>query len=331
MRPESATTIVRPELALYLSEFDAEGAAKRFIGRRAAPIYVSDNQTGEYGIVNRESFQKRTDSHRAEGAGYARITGKVSKATYSTEEYGLEETLDDRQAARLRPTFELEQLAIRHLWYQMLLDYEYRVHAAYTGLGLTNTNVSTAWTTTDSAKPINDFQTQFDNLAKSCGAAPSDLSIIIPQADWRELLAVAQVNDKIKYTYPGIQPAELTGAQVANMLGVKEVLIAGAYYDTTEEGYAASLSAIWTSGVIYIGLLSPEGAPLNAESAFRTVVWNEGSNGDSLASNISTMDYVTVESYRDEVVRGDVIRARWNTDEVAMGDADLFVRKLTNT
>lgn len=320
MRPESTSAILRPDLTAVAQEYDAEKAATKFIGRRAAPIFNSPIYSTTYPVVKRENFVKRTEDGRAPDGSYNRITGEWGTGTFTCQDHGIEYPIDDERRRRYSRYIDAESAATRMLHFQALLNHEYRVAALYSGAGLTNHNVTTAWTTTATAVPLADLRAGIDALSDACGAAPGDISLIIPRTDFHEMLACTTVNAKILYTYPGMQPAELTAQQVAAMLGIKEVLVARGAIDSTEEGVAVSMGQLWTAAVMYLAVLAGENDPLDAPSATRTIQWTEDSP-----------EFPVIESYRDEKVRGDVLRERVNTDEVLTAEADLMAYKITNT
>ncbi len=320
MRSESTLVTYRPDLSAQVNEYDAEKAATRFIGRLAAPVFTVPEASGGYPIINRENFKKPANAKRAEGAKFNRITGEFGKGTFDCEEYGLEYPIDDRKRRRYRNLIDAEAAGSKVLWFQLLLGHEIRVATLYSGAGFSNTNVATDWSTTATAVPLDDIATGIETLEDNCGVGPADVSMIIPRPDFRELQRTAQVIDKTKYTYPGLQPALLQATQVAAMLGIKQVLIARSSYDTKEEGVTESMSQIWTAGVMYLAVLADDEGPLEEPSAARTMMWD-----------VNAPEMPVMESYREENIKSDIVRARMDTDEVLTGAVNLFAYKLTNT
>jgi len=320
MRPESSSVIFRADLAAIAMEHNARIDGK-FIGQYAAPVFDTPACDGTYPIMRRANFQKPASTKRAEGAGYNRIIGQFGQGNYACEENGLELPVDDRRKRRYASMFDAEASVTRMGVYQVALAREARVAALYAGAGFTNHNVTTAWTTTASATPLDDIASGVDALSDNCGADPGEVSLIIPRADFREMCRTDQVNEKLMYTYPGVQPAQLTPLQVAAMLGIKRVLVPAVAYDSTEEGYAASMSQIWPSGVMYICVLANPGEDLEVPSVARTVRWTA-----------DAPETPVVESYREDKTRSDIVRVREDTDEILLGDSvDLFCYQLTNT
>ena len=320
MRPESTSMTYRAELTAIVNEYDVEKAAARFIGRRAAPVFEVAECAGEYPIMRRANFKKPATTTRAEGAKFNRIIGQFGKGNYACDENGLAYPVDDRMKRRYTMLIDAEAAAARILWYQLLLSHERRVAALYSGGGFTNTNVATAWSTKATALPLDDLLTGIEQLEDKSGAGGEDISLIIPRADFREMLSTAQVVDKTKYTYPGLQPALLKPLQVAAMLGIKEALVARSVYDSKEEGVAETNTQIWTAGVMYLAVLAADNEDLEQPSAARTMLWTR-----------SAPELPVMESYRDEDATSDIIRARMDTDELLIGETDLFVYQLTNT
>jgi hypothetical protein len=96
-------------------------------------------------------------------------------------------------------------------------------------------------------------------------------------------------------------------AAIAEALGVKEVLVGKAYYDTAGEGKAASTSAIWGNTNIWVGNLANGGglSSMLSGGAQYTITWSR------FASDIGTFEYeepqtksliTGVEEYRTEKV-----------------------------
>jgi hypothetical protein len=311
---------MRPDLSAQVNEYAERKAAARFVAPAAAPIFRSPDQNGTYPIMRRSNFKKRTDNARNEGGRYNRIVGEFGQGNFACDEHGLENPVDERRRKRYAQYFDAEKSAANMTWFQNMLNWEYRVSTLFSGGGWTNTNVATAWSTTASGVPLTDLQTGIDALQDNCGVSSFDISLIIPRADYQEMNLTAQIIDKVKYTYPGIQPTSLSAQQIANMLELKRVLVAQSVQDSTEEGVAETNAQIWTAGVMYLAVLCDVDDDLEEPSAARTVLWT----GDS-------PEIPVIESYREEAIRSDVIRVRDDTDEVLIGATDLFVYKLTNT
>jgi hypothetical protein len=318
MRPTSSTATLRRDLAAAAMEYDADAARMMFIGQRLAPLCLVGEPSAKYPILTRENFLKTVETRRAKDGRYNRSEGEFDTGTYDCEEHGLEAPLDDAKVRRYASFFDMEQAETRRLYHNLLLDHERRVRAAWTGF--TAHAATTAWANAASAVPIQDILTGCRTLEQNCGMPRSMFSLAVSQLDFQYLSNCASVTDRIKYSYPGILPGQLTAQIVAAILGIKEVLVAGSAYDTKEEGITPSLSQVWASGSAWLAVLAAERSSIDQPSAARTFLWT----GDS-------PDLVVAETYREEGVRGDVLRVRQNTDEALTAEIDLLVYEITTT
>ena len=91
---------------------------------------------------------------------------------------------------------------------------------------------------------------------------------------------------------------------LAEYFGVDRVLVAGGVYNNANKGLAKSIARIWSSSYAMLCVTSSGGQDLREPSLGRTFMWTQDSPTP-----------VVVESYREEQIRSNVIRARQNTAE----------------
>jgi len=324
--PQTAGLTFRRDLSQVAREFDDTLGAQLFMARLMAPELAVPEVAATYPVWTRENFKKNDESsNRNEHGGYQRIDAEFSSLNYTTEEHGLEFKLDDRRMARFRTFLDFEQHATRVLRYKHLQKLEIRVRTLFeTTMGLTNTNVATAWTTTGSAVPISDIHTAADKITQKTGIPREQLELFIPTVDFDEMMLTDNIIDLVQNTFArnqGVRPQNLREADVAHMMGIKAVHKLASYFDSADEGQAESNSAIWTEGVMYLGIFSTGGAGLESMSPARTFVFDADGGPD----------IPIMERYRDETVRSDILRIRDDTDEAITAETDLFVQKITNT
>jgi len=307
MDRENTNVIIRPDLNAQVAEYMAQRAAGRFVAPRVAPLFRSPTATGQYPIFRRAAFKKKAELKRNPNGSYNTIKGFFGQGNFACDDNGIEDPLDDAMRRKYASLFDAEAAASSILAHQILLGWESRVAALFSGGGFTNTNVATAWSTTATAVPLDDLQTGIDKLCDTWGCIPGDISLVIPRADFVEMNRTAQVVNKALYTYPGVQPANLSAMQIAAILGIKEVLVAQSVYDSKEEGIAETNAMCWTAGVMYLTVCCGEDDPMEIPSAARTVLWVDDSP-----------ELPTMETYRSDDRRADIVRARANTDEILL-------------
>jgi len=275
-------------------------------------------ETSSYPVMQRENFLKPSTTARGADGSYPRIVGEFDTQNYTCEENGLEYPLDDKKAARYATYFSFERHGARMLRHQILLAQEIRIASLILDAAtFTAADAATAWSTAASATPIADVLDACETIESKTGMPREMFSLICPRTDYRYFVQADDTKAQFQSTYnmsDGVIPALLQRSQIAAMLGIKEVLVAGAGYDTAGEKAAESLSQIWAAGHVMVAVLGNEGDDLEENpSIARTMLWTEDS-----------ADNVVMESYREDKVRATILRARHNTDEVLTAEPDLM-------
>ena len=307
--PSAALTTQRPDLASSFMEFDLEANRSGFIGAQVFPMIPVAKQLGSFGYIPIEQLLKDRDTLRAPGAGYNRSEFTFTKATYACEEHGAEEPIDDREAQMYADYFNAEQLAALRAHSAVLRNYEKRVAAAVFN-ATTWTSYTTAiteeWDTKAAAVPIADVKTASQAVFTQCGMWPN--ALICNKKVWQNLRYTNEVIDLIKYA--GItdpRPGTITTQAVAQAMDLEMIIVAGGVKDTAIEGQAASLASIWSDEYAMVCKVATTDDP-REPCIGRTFHWSE--DGSEFAG--------TIESYRDDRVRSDIVRARHDIDEVVL-------------
>ncbi|MBI5023777.1 MAG: hypothetical protein HZC18_02120 [Candidatus Omnitrophica bacterium] len=139
-----------------------------------------------------------------------------------------------------------------------------------------------------------------EKVRANCGIDPN--ALICSKANIDRLMDNTGIKDSIKYV------ARLTEAEILNaladILGLKKIVVGKAIYNSAKEGQSFVSADIWNDDYAMIGVVAEDGQNLVLPSVGRTFLWASDSP-----------DNATVESYRDEVHRSDVFRVRQNVDE----------------
>ena len=109
--PSTTLTSLRPDLGGSFMELDMEAQKRRMIGPILfTPVEVS-KPDGKLGKIPIEELLKPATVVRASGAPYPRQQYTFTDDTYSTKDYGIEEVVDERNAATYSDFFNAEQVA----------------------------------------------------------------------------------------------------------------------------------------------------------------------------------------------------------------------------
>jgi len=308
--------ITRTDLSSTFSEFDERMDRRKFIGPRVFRPRVVAIQSADVGKVPIEALLRTPPDTRAPGGGYRRDDIEFDKFSYATEGRGRERTLDDEQLAIYRDMIDAEQLAARAVEDIVLRNYEIAVAAAvyntttWTGAALT-TAITNEMDDHENATPIDVVEAARQKVIDGTGLVPNALICNRKQA-WH-MRQTAQIVDRLKYA--GFDnPRNFTIQALAECLDLDFVLVAGGLDNTANEGQAASISQIWSDEYMMVARVAVTDDP-QEPCIGRTFLWDGDGPG---APGTDEELAVIVEEYREEAVRGGVIRARLNRDLVVM-------------
>ncbi len=115
----------------------------------------------------------------------------------------------------------------------------------------------------------------------------------------------AQIIDRLKYAgFQNPDKYNINEAAVAQGLGLDEVLVAGAVYNSADEGQTAVVASIWPTTKAILSINARTDNP-KEPCLLRTFHW--GGDGSTIGT--------AFETYREEPKRADVLRARMQTGE----------------
>lgn len=303
MRPASGTTVYRPDLGVAVMEY-FESPAMGYIGLQVMPIFEVADMSSTYPVIPKEVMLKIQDVNRAPRGKYNRGDWEYEAGKYSTSEKGWEEPIDDAERRHLdrRAPGLADRVATQRALGMIMRSQEKRVaDKLFNAVRFTPHAVGTEWNTAASAKPIADTKDAISTFRTQCGMLPD--ALVMSWTTRQDLTNCAEVVDRLKYTFPGIEIANMTDAQLAQCLGVPRILVGGAIYDSAKRNKAATISDIWNYEYTALVKIS-SGDDISMPGFGRTFLWTEDSPDNAI-----------VESYRDDSRRSDIIRVRHHCDE----------------
>ncbi len=327
-----STAAVRLDLSGTFFEFDLEASWKGFIGPRVLRPRMVGMQAANVGRVPLEALFVTQNDNRASSAGYGRAKWKFDTWSYATQEHGWEEALDDHNVAIFRDLFDAESIAAQRCQDVVMRNFELAVAAAIFNTG-TWTNGSRAagneltvacgstyggdtfgpaWSSKSSCTPIDDVELLKRRVRANSGMEPN--AVILNQVSSWNAANSDQVTTRIKYS-DFQDPRTLSDfTMISNLLAqmwqVKYVLIAGGHKNTANQGQAAAVSRIWSDSYVMAARVAETDDP-REPCIGRAFMWPEdGAAAPGTDEEIA----VLVEEYREEGVRGSVVRSRTNYD-----------------
>lgn len=306
--PSSSLATLRPDLQQSFEQFDLEMNETGFIALKACPVVEVGQASGTFGIIPIEQLLTLPDDKRAPGSGYSRDKWTFRTDSYTTQEHGVEEPVDDNEQAMYVHYFSAEQIAARRARSAVMLNMERRVASllfdtsTWTGASLT-TAVSTPWSTVASATPISDVEAAVQKVYANSGIWPNTL--VISRKVFRNLRNCAQIVDRLKYSgLYNVDSKNITVELLAQVFDLQQVLVANAAYNSAAQGQSAALASTWSDSYAMVGYIHG-GEDFKAPTIARTFHWS--ADGSTIGA--------TMETYRDETVRGTIVRCRQQTQE----------------
>lgn len=307
--PSTSLSTLRPDLSGSLMEFDLAMDRQGFVGYRALPVLDVMKSSGSFGKIPIEQLLQQRDTNRAPGAGYSRGKFTFTKDTFATEEHGAEEPIDDRQAELYAEYFDAELISTERARDAVLRNAEKRVADLLFNTGTwTGSSLSTAaavpWSTAATAAPITDVDNARQKVWNGSGIWPNCL--IINRRNFHLLRMTAQVIDAVASQGAGnaAKARDITIALLASVFDLDYILVAGSAKNTAIEGQAAAVSQIWSNSLAMVCKIATTN-DIQEPCIGRTMHWAQ--DGSQINGQ--------VETYRDETVRGDVVRVRHDVDE----------------
>jgi hypothetical protein len=316
--PSSSLSTLRPDLAASFEAFDLEAEKAGYIGSKVFPVIDVASQSGNFGKIPLSQLLQQRDTKRNPGSGYARGNFTFESATYSCEEHGAEEPVDDRERQMYAEYFDAEIIAARRAYNAVLRNAEMRVASAVFNSGASAwssgdaslyTDVATAWTTANvaSAVPLTNVEAAVQKVYDNSGLWAN--ALIVSKKTFRTLRNTSQVIDRIASSGAGDRnlASDVTVQMLQQAFDLDYVIVGGGSKNTAIEGQTASVGQIWSDGFAMVCRVATSN-DFREPCIGRTFHWSgDGSSADG-----------TMESYREEQSRADVIRVRHDVDEVVL-------------
>ena len=308
MRPTSDTALQRPDLGQAVFETMQAAPSMGFIGLQVMPIFPVSQTAAEYPVIPKEALFNLLETARNSKGGYNRGEEQFESGFYKTVEKGLERKKDDRYVKIYGSMFNYELVIANILMQNILRSQEYRVAAKiFNATNFTAHNAGTNWATAASCVPRDDVDDGKETM-RALGVVSDTL--VLNYTAYMLATQCDDVQEKVYQIFPDTaKTGQISAAHLATYFDVPKLLVAGSLYNTANRGQDASLSDIW--GSQYCMLCKTSSGDVTEPCIGRTFKWNEGASAE-----------VIVEEYRDETVRGDVLRVRHDVVEAFLASYD---------
>jgi hypothetical protein len=312
MLPSSA--IQRWDLSISYEEFSLRANRKGFIGLRVLPAIGVQKASASFLRVKVESILTPIEDTRRNNDGtYKRDDFKWDQDSYSTEEHGVEEVLDDATLEQY-PEIRAEQIKSERAINRTIQSYENEVagavfnSATWTGADLC-TSVAIPWTSKATAVPITDIDAAIEKVKTNCGFKPNTL--IIPDLALRKMKRTSQIEDLLKYS--GKDDPKNLGIMsgLSELFDIPNILVADGMKNTAGRGLTKAFTRLWDPTRCMVCHVAETQDLEDPEPRIgNTIMHNKGVAEIPGAGDLENS--LIVEEYREEDRRGGTFRVRGN-------------------
>jgi len=305
--PSTSLATLRPDLAGSLMEFDLDMDRNGFIAAQVLPVFEVAKQSGKFGRIPIEQLLQQRETLRAPGGGYNRGKWTFTTASFATEEHGAEEPVDDKEAEMYAEYFDAELVSAMRARDAVLRNAEKRVADLLfnaTTFSGQETALTNEWDDKTNATPVDDVHAAKLAVWDRCGLWPN--ALVINRRVFLNLRLTDQMRDRIHSSGAGesVLQGRISVAQIAQALDLDFVFVAGSARNSATEGQSISIAPIWSNEYALVCRVATM-QDIREPCLGRTMHW--GQDGSTIGG--------TVESYRDETVRSDIVRCRHDVDE----------------
>jgi hypothetical protein len=307
--PSTSLATLRPDIAAAFIEFELEAEAQGYIASQVLPAFDVQYAAGTYPIIPIETLLQNPETKRNNNSGYNRMDWNFDDATYRCDEHGLEGPVDDRTARMYKEYFDAEVQTSLILRAAIMRAAEKRVAAKLfnaTTFTSQTTSVTNEWDSnhTSNATPIANVNTAVNAVYDRTGVWPN--ALIINRKVFKNLKMLDEIIAAIASSGAGdpTKQADITAQMLAQVFDLDMVIVAGGSKNTADEGQTVAVEQVWSNEYAMVAKVA------------RTNNFGEPCIGRILhySDDGSTIGG-TVEQYRDEHLRRDVLRVRHDVDE----------------
>lgn len=311
-----STAITRLDLSVTYSEFDVAASRKKFIGPRVLRPRIVGVQAADVGKIPLEALLQTPDDSRAPGAPYKRDDVEFDKFNYATDDHGREAALDDRTLKIFRDVFDAEGIITQRVMDIVLRNFEIASAAAiydtavWTGASLTTT-ITNEWDDATNATPVADVEAARKKVLAGCGLEPN--ALICNRAQAWAACETDDIKNRLKY-WGGDDPKDINAKTLAALFDLDYLIVAGGIKNSANQGQSATVADIWSDEYMMVARVAETDDP-QEPCIGRAFLWDgDNPSGPGTDEELALI----VEEYREEGVRGSVVRARNDRDIVVM-------------
>jgi hypothetical protein len=270
-----------------------------YVADRVYPVVPVEKESDKYYKHGKEFFRVR-DDRRSPGSEARPSRWSLSDDTFFCGGHALKDYVPREHQANQDPALDLIADTTEGLTDQIQLIREDNLVTALVAdlTGASVVDLAAIKWDADANNPIKKVRAEKEAIAKRVGVMPNVLLLSQP------VFTAVRQNSTVVNLITGAQSAEqalVSAAQLAGLLELDEVLVAGAVKDTANEGQAASLDFVWGKrALLFYRPANPGRKTLSLGYTFR---WRNALG----ALGVSSGGGQGVERYYNQPTKSDVV------------------------
>lgn len=229
----------------------------KFLADQIFPILNVPKKTGIYFEYNKENLASPTSTVRT-GRGSTPVAefSTVQKTYGPLQEHDLKTFITKDEYDMYVSPLDPETDAVNLLNDKMLIEKEVALAAKLSNTGIITQNAApgTQWNaTTGAGKPFLDIEAGVNTMQKNGLVAPN--TIFMGYEVWSQLKNHADLLSRVQYSQLGFLTSEIFKNLFGDM-GINNIFIGSAVYNSAAEGVAASNGYIWGKN-LWLGYINP--------------------------------------------------------------------------
>ena len=216
------------------------------INEMILPSYPVKLPTAKIGVYGGENLRIVTTIKAAEGTTPV-VTSNITQATaYTLEEHALKAMASDKEKENQEKPFDVRRDKMELVMDLLSVSREYGL-ANYMNDDANFTNSTTLSGTAQwggsADDPIGDIATAVGTVADAVNVPDEKVSLVMSMPVWRIFRTLDEVKDLLGFKYN--QTKVLQPQQIAEALGVKQLLLARGRYNSAEDGQTDVFANLW--------------------------------------------------------------------------------------
>lgn len=271
------------------------------VGTQLFPEVPVLKQSDKYWLIGKEAFNL-TDDTRRPGTRAKSIDFTLSNDPFYCDGHALNYDLPDEVRSNADTPIADELTGVEFTTDRVQLNQEYdiaskaRDASAYPSTNKIALSGSDKWSDYTGSDPIEAFETGKTAVFEATLGAEANIAVI-PKLVWDKLRNHPALLERIKYSQKGIVTEEL----LAELIGIPNIVIAKALFNSAKEGQTPVADYVWGKDVIIAH--RPDRPGLKTIALGYNFLWNKGGMGGGLVTRWREEDRKTdvlmVERYYD--------------------------------